>query len=366
MAEPQQDRDPDSLSEEISQYRLQEFRRQGRVFQSREITSVMILLFTVTALWSMGPELGKSATQFLREMLEVQHFARGDLDEVASSQGVLAKSVTALFRMAGPLLAIGFVVGLLGSYLQVGSVFSSDPLTPDLNKINPLQGIKKFFTKRHVLDSLRVIAKVALLGVIAWVWTESSIRQGSSLALTNLSGFFGIFGEHGRSLLTVLIGTLIVFAGIDYWLQRSEYRQGLRLTKQEAKQEHKEHEGDPLLKARIRTIQRDMARRRMMEAVKKADVVVTNPTHIAVAIKYDRDKMDAPRVVAKGADLIAQKIKEIAAEAGVPRVENVPLARTLYKTVKVGRKIPRNLFKAVAEILAHVYRLKGQGAWNAP
>ena len=153
---------------------------------------------------------------------------------------------------------------------------------------------------------------------------------------------------------------LLVFAAIDYFLQRDEFQKSVRLTKQESKQEHKEREGDPQVRARVRAIQRDMARKRMMAAVKKADVVITNPTHIAIAIEYDRDGMAAPKVVAKGVDFVAQKIKQIAAEAGVPTVENVPLARTLYKTVKVGHAIPRALYHAVAEVLAYVYRLKNR------
>jgi flagellar biosynthetic protein FlhB len=147
---------------------------------------------------------------------------------------------------------------------------------------------------------------------------------------------------------------------IDFAYQRWEYNKGLRLTKQEAKEEFKEREGDPKIKARVRAVQREIARRRMMEAVKKADVIVTNPTHIAIAISYDKDKMDAPRVVAKGADHLAERIKKIAAEAGVPLVENVPLARTLYKSVKVGKAVPRALYQAVAEVLAYVYRLRNR------
>ena len=149
-----------------------------------------------------------------------------------------------------------------------------------------------------------------------------------------------------------------MFAAFDFILQRSEYNKKLRLTKQEAKQEHKEREGDPQIKARIRSVQREIARRRMMQAVKKADVIVTNPTHIAVALVYEKASMAAPKVVAKGADFLAQRIKKVAADAGVPLVENVPLARTLYKTVKMGQYVPRNLYQAVAEVLAYVYRLK--------
>jgi flagellar biosynthetic protein FlhB len=174
-------------------------------------------------------------------------------------------------------------------------------------------------------------------------------------------GMLGEYGRVGRVVFFSLFGVLSVFAAGDFWLQRHEYQKQLRMTKQEAKQEHREREGDPQIKARIRSVQREMARKRMMEAVKKADVIVTNPTHFAVAIQYDRVSMGAPKVVAKGADFLAQKIKKIAAEAGVPMVENVPLARTLYKKVKVGQAIPRALYQAVAEVLAYVYRLKGKG-----
>jgi flagellar biosynthetic protein FlhB len=161
-------------------------------------------------------------------------------------------------------------------------------------------------------------------------------------------------------MFVYLIGVLGVFALVDFGFQKWEYRKGLRMTKQEAKQEFKEREGDPQLKARVRAVQRDMARKRMMEAVRKADAIITNPTHIAVAIVYDKDSMAAPKVVAKGADFLAERIKKTAIEAGIPLVENVALARTLFKTVKVGKYIPRALYQAVADILSYVYRLKGR------
>jgi flagellar biosynthetic protein FlhB len=175
------------------------------------------------------------------------------------------------------------------------------------------------------------------------------------------AGMLTAYGSAAKSVFLSLVGVLALFAALDWFLTRREFQMKLRMTKQEAKQEHKEREGDPQIKARIRAVQREMARRRMMAAVRKADVVITNPTHIAIAIVYDRDSDLAPKVVAKGADLIAQKIKRIAAEAGVPTVENVPLARTLYKTVKLNQYIPRALYQAVAEVLAYVYRLKNRG-----
>ena len=169
-----------------------------------------------------------------------------------------------------------------------------------------------------------------------------------------------MLGTAGRNLFIVMMGVLAVFAAIDLFFQKREFGKQVRVTKKEAKQEAKEQEGDPLIKSRIRSIQRDMARKRMMKAVKTADVIITNPTHIAIALCYDKDKMVAPKVVAKGADFMAENIKKIAREAGVPLVENVPLARAMFKSVKVGQVIPRSLFQAVAEVLAYVYKLKNK------
>jgi flagellar biosynthetic protein FlhB len=189
---------------------------------------------------------------------------------------------------------------------------------------------------------------------------KTQVLQSIPMAAAEPASLVETLARAARAIVLPVIVILIVFGVIDFALNRWEYMKQLRLTKEEAKQESKEREGDPQIKARVRAIARERARRRMMEAVKKADVIVTNPTHIAIAIQYDKDKMAAPKVIAKGADFLAQKIKKIAAEAGVPLVENVPLARTLYKTVKVGQFIPRALYQAVAEVLAHVYRLRGR------
>jgi flagellar biosynthetic protein FlhB len=185
----------------------------------------------------------------------------------------------------------------------------------------------------------------------------SSPAQMGSEPITVASAY----GTAAKTIFLSLIAVLVLFAALDWFLTRREFQTNLKMTKQEAKQEHKEREGDPQIKARIRAVQREMARRRMMAAVKKADVIITNPTHIAIAIVYERDSMAAPKVVAKGADLMAQRIKQIAAQAGVPLVENVPLARTLFKTVKVNQYVPRALYQAIAEVLAYVYRLKNRG-----
>ena len=362
MAEQQDERSREDLSEEASPYRLEEYRKQGRVAQSRELTGMLALLACGVALYAAAPAMGEHLAEFMKEVFRTDLSSRVDLHDPHLLWAFLFKAVKVMGWVMAPVLLVGLVVGVLSGFMQVGSVFSTEPLSPDLTRIDPIQGMRRFFTLRHVYDSLRLVFRMIVIGTIAYALIKSEILKAPYVAFSEPAGLIASFGRSGRIIFLSLCSVLLLFAGVDFWLQRWEFSKSVRLTKQEAKQEQKEHEGDPLLKARIRTIQRDVARKRMMNAVKKADVVVTNPTHIAVAIVYEREKMSAPRVVAKGADFIAQKIKKIAADAGVPMVENVPLARTLFKTVKVGQFVPRNLYQAVAEVLAYVYRLKNRKA----
>jgi flagellar biosynthetic protein FlhB len=266
-----------------------------------------------------------------------------------------------MIRVGLPVCLAGFVVGAVGSFAQIGSIFTFEPLSPDLTKLNPIQGLQKMFTLKQALDGVRLILKMTVVLAVTYALVKSQVLRAPAQLGLEPRQLLSSYGSAAKGIFLALVGVLAVFAAIDFGMQRWEYSKNLRMTKQEAKQEHKEREGDPQIKARIRSVQREMARRRMMQAVKKADVIVTNPTHIAIALVYERGSMAAPKVVAKGADFLAQRIKKVAAEAGVPLVENVPLARTLYKTVKVGQFIPRSLYQAVAEVLAYVYRLKNRG-----
>ena len=218
----------------------------------------------------------------------------------------------------------------------------------------------RLVSKKHLITSGMLVIKAIALITAAYFVVKKQTAQATAWIGVEPAVQLHAIAMLSKELAIPIVIILAVFAAIDWWVNRKEFSKQVRLTKQEAKQEHKEHEGDPQIKARIRAIQRESARRRMMQAVKKADVIITNPTHIAIAIVYEKDKMAAPKVVAKGADFLAQRIKKIAAEAGVPLVENVPLARTLYKSVKTGHGIPRNLYQAVAEVLAYVYRLKNR------
>lgn len=359
MAEGQEDRDTDDLSDEASPYRAEEFRRKGQVSQSRELSGLAALLAAGTALYVLMPSMGGQLGEYMRETF-LGVGGKLDLSSAEAIQGVFWKFVKVGALLVLPIAGFGFALGALGSFAQIGSVFSTDPLTPDLNKIDPVQGAKRLFSMQMLKEGARILFKMTILIAVSYAVLKTEVLR-SPLSLDGEAGtILAFLGRSAKSTFFSLCGVLFVFAVLDFALQKYEFNKKLRLTKQEMKQEHKEREGDPQIKARIRAVQREVARKRMMQAVKTADVIVTNPTHISVAIKYDRDKMDAPKVVAKGADLLAQRIRELAKEANIPLVENVPLARTLYKTVKVGQGVPRVLYQAVAEVLAYVYRLRNR------
>lgn len=359
MAE-NEDRSTDDLSEEASPYRLEQNRQKGKVAQSRELTGILSLLMTgaVIVLWS--PQMGQSLMQLMREVFTLDLVHPRSVEGHSVIQNVLYKSLRMVAIVGLPIAIAGFLGGVIGSLTQIGVIFSADPLKPDLDKINPVKGAQKFFTVRHILESIRLLFKATVVAVVAYFLLESWLKRAPGQIFQDPSHLGGFFLESGKFIFFGILAVLSIFAGIDFWIQKWEYGKSVRLNKQEQKQEHKEREGDPLIKARIRSVQREAARRRMMNAVKTADVIVTNPTHFAVAIKYDRGEMDAPRVVAKGKEFLAKRIREMAKEAGVPLVENPPLARTLYRTVKIGQAVPRVLYQAVAEVLAYVYRLKNR------
>jgi len=261
-----------------------------------------------------------------------------------------------------PIIGVAMVVGVVVNLLQVGVMFTAEPLAPNWARINPVNGFVRLFSRRAVVEGTKMLLKVLLIGWLAF----SAVRADAAMLLRT--------GEIDPLMVLMLVGQLLykvawrvglamlVLAVLDYAFQRYEYEKSLRMTKEEVKQELKQTEGDPLVRSRVRARQQAMARRRMMQAVPKADVVVTNPTHYAVALQYDASKMTAPTVVAKGMNLIARRIREIALQHHVPIVENPPLAQSLYRTVEVGQQIPPALYEAVAQVLAYVYRLRRPGS----
>ena len=358
MAENREDNSREDLTEDASPYRLEEYRRKGMVSQSKEVSGLAALLAVGTAAYSYSPNLGMQLTELMREVFKTDQSSKLDLAAPYVLRHCFSKVMDIIVTVGFPICAAGFIFGALGSFLQIGTIFTLDPLQFDFDRMNPLQGIKKLISMKNLLDSVKLLFKVSIIIAIGLFLLKTEIFKIPIYFGADVFQLFNGYGQVVRTVSFSFLGILIFFAAADFGLQKFEYSKNVRMTKQEAKQEHREREGDPQTRARIKTIQRELARKRMMQAVKKADVIITNPTHIAIAIVYDKGTMNAPRVVAKGADFVAEKIKEIAAQAGVPRVENIPLARALFKSVKVGQSVPRALYQAVAEVLAYVYRLR--------
>ncbi|RMF60815.1 MAG: flagellar biosynthesis protein FlhB [Calditrichaeota bacterium] len=343
-------------TEQPTPKRLMEAREKGNIPKSTEVNSALVLLAGIGLVyWGGGMIYHKLS------LLSKNIFNGGYL---APLQPVNLKSylLDGLSLIGWPtfLLMVGImVIGLTASISQVGFVFTLEPLIPKPEKINPLKGFKKIlFSSRTVEELFKNLLKLVIVISIGYLALKSYLHQ-FPLLIDQSVGDIAHFMFKGAISITFKIAlALVVIAGADYAFQRFEHLKNLRMTRQEVKEEHKQTEGDPKIKARIRSMQMEIARRRMMQEVPKADVVITNPTHYAVALKYEPGKMASPKVVAKGKNRIALKIKEIALANGVPVMEDPPLARALYEVVEIDQEVPEKFFKAVAEVLAYVYKIK--------
>jgi flagellar biosynthetic protein FlhB len=301
--------------------------------------------------------MGRSVGSYLGESLS--RLPAGDLTPLDIRNLLTAAGLTAV-RVVIPVLAVAFVTGVGINVAQVGLLLNGRGLTPDFSHLNPIQGFTRMFSRRSWVELGKTLLK---MGIIGWVTYSTVLRETRELPRLLDQGLLESIKWVGSVTYTAAIRAgvmLLVMAGLDWFYQFWEYEQGLRMTRQEIIEETKETEGRPEVKARIKERMRAIMRRRMMAQVPKADVVVTNPTHYAIALKYDAMKMKAPVVLAKGQGYIALRIKEIAQTAKVTIVENRPLAQALYKTVEIGESIPEKLYQAVAEVLAFVYKLKGK------
>jgi flagellar biosynthetic protein FlhB len=267
---------------------------------------------------------------------------------------VMAKTVL-------PLLLVAVIADLIVGYAQVGILFTLETLKVQGSRINPLSGFKRMFSMRSVVELVKSIIKIAIVGWVAYSYLKSKADQVITLMSMDLTDTLIFIGDAAFSVALRICVAMVLLGLLDYIYQKYDYEKNLRMTKQEVKDEFKQTEGNPEIKGKIKQKQRQMSMRRMMQEIPKADVVITNPTHFAVAIKYDIEKASAPFVIAKGQDYIALRIKQIALENKVQIVENKPLARTLFSTVDIGEVIPPELYQAVAEILAFVYNLKNGG-----
>ena len=342
-------------TEQASERRKEEARRKGQVANSREV-SVAASLAAIVAAGSLMGAFGFSLlTSTMRYWLTVAGSTavnESSLPTIALHAGRDVLTVVVPFGM----LLVGLAVG--AQILQTGWVFSVEKLQWDLARLSPMAGFKRLFSIRALVELPKSVFKIAIVTAVAyWNLKDEILALPLMLQMEPQAVIFQA-GRLSLSLTLWIAGALGVLGLVDYGFQRWQLGQDLRMTKQEVKQEHRESEGDPMIKSRIRTIQRETARRRMMQEVPKADVVITNPTHLAVALKYEGAHMAAPKVVAKGAGHIAERIRQVAAEHGVPIIENKPLAQSLHKLVELGKEIPSELYQAVAEILAMLLRAK--------
>jgi flagellar biosynthetic protein FlhB len=351
---------PDSVQERTeapTPRRREESRNRGQVVRSSDLTAAVTLLGAMLLLHWTGRNLLGRLLQVTRTCLDA-----GDAQSVdpAAMAGMLTTSFHGLAGIVLPMMLVVLVLALVASFAQVGVLFTLTPLTPSLDRLNPVNGLSRMFNGRAVVHLLMGLAKTGVLGVVAWWTLRTRVDVLVQVSALPHLAVVAVAAELAYTLGLRMAIALLILAIIDYVYQRWRHEQDLKMTKEEVKEELKRMDGDPMLKRRRREIQVQMAIRRIKYAVPKADVIITNPTELAVAIQYDADTMNAPKVTAKGADLMAKRIRELAIEHGVPIVERKPLAQALYKTVEVGREIPGPFYKAVAEILAYVYELTGK------
>ncbi len=344
-------------TETATERKRQRAREDGNVPKSMEINTALIMIAGVTAFYFFSDD-------FYGQIGEAIRYYHGQChDLIISPEGIHIFSLEVGLRILSiiwPFFLILFVVGVAINLAQVGFLITGKPLIPDLKKINPISGLGRLFSIRGRAELIKSLFKMFILAPVMIYTVYSHLPEMMPLVWQDT---LDVFIHLGLAALDVAIKALIimlVLALIDYVYQRWQYEQDLKMTKEELKQEMKDVQGDPHIRSRIRSIQQEMARKRMLQEVPESEVVVTNPTEYAIALKYDPNEAPAPQVVAKGKNLIAQKIKDIASEHNIPIVEDRSLAQMLYKLVEVGNLVPPELYQAVAEVLAYVYRLNNK------
>jgi len=342
-------------TEDPSNKRREDFRKKGQVVQSKEVQTAA--LFTVVLLFWIYylPTFWTNVTILLFSLWQ----ASGQFEITPASTMNLAFFLLQQFAyLMAPLFVLVLIVAFFSSVFQFGWLLTAKPLTPDFSKMNPISGMARFVSKKSMMEVVKSVLKVLLIGFIGYSTVLNNFEEALILVDVSIVSTISFLGRVALTIFAKICALLIFLAFLDFMFLKWEMEEKMKMTKQEVKEEFKQSEGDPHVKAQIRSIQQEMARKRMMADVPKADVVVTNPTHLSIAIQYDSEKMDAPLIIAKGADFIAMRIREIARENNIPIIENPPVARLLHN-LEIGEHVPEDLFKAVAEILAHVYSLKG-------
>lgn len=335
--------------------KIADAREKGQIAKSMEINAALALLVGFWMLRGAATGLAQTMSAVMKSVFTRLPAGELTLDAVGGL-GLDAVSKAAL--SVAPFVLGLLVVGVVANVVQTNGLFVPGLASPNLQRVNPLAGFQRIFSRRGLVEAGKALLKVLLVGWVVYGVLVDQLPRLIGLAGTDLRAGVAMLADAALGLGLRAAFAYLVLAAADYWYQRRQWMNALKMSRQEVMEEVKRSEGDPLLRGRIRQQQRRMARQRMMEKVPKASVVVVNPTHLAVALMYDRSKMPAPRVVAKGAMRIAERIVEIARSSGVPVIQNIPLARALYSGVQIDQEIPPALFQAVAELLAFVFSLK--------
>ncbi len=342
-------------TEQATPKRLEEARKRGQVPRSLELSMAAVCIAASTAIYALGAGTAGKFAELMRGSLTLspaQAMGEGVIWPTLMDAGLRALLIIL------PILGATFVAALAAPLAIGGWNFSAEALTPKFSRLNPASGLGRVFSARGSVELVKGLAKVAVVSVIAWVLLKGMTPQMMGLSSEPLEGAIGHAAALAGYALLVLCFGLVAIAAFDVPFQLWQHSRDLKMTREEVKEEYKESEGSPETRGRIREAQRALARGRMMQEVPTADVVVTNPTHFAVALRYDESRMRAPVVVAKGTDLLAARIREIAVQNGVPLLAAPPLARALYRNVELGHEVPAALYATVAQVLTYVYQLK--------
>lgn len=344
-------------TEKATPKKRQDSRKKGQVAKSQDINTAVNLIAVFAVLGILGPYIYKQIIGLM-----IDFFQHKMLEKITEEniQAMLIEVMKIMGLTLAPVFAVAVVAGVISNIMQVGFMFSTESIQFKLDKLDPIKGAKRIFSLRAIVELLKSILKISIVGFVAFYVLFKRMDEMMVLTQVSVSEAMVLLVDISFKVGLYAAVALFCIAILDYMYQKYDFEKNIRMSKQDIKDEYKNSEGDPLIKSKIKQKQRQMAMQRMMQEVPNADVVITNPTHFAIALKYDENKADAPLVVAKGVDFVAQKIKYIAKENAVVMVENRPLARALYDQTEIGQAIPEEFFKAVAEILAFVYKTKGK------
>lgn len=354
MAESQDDSEK---TEDPTQKKLSDARDKGQVATSKEVNTWMILLASAVLFVSMGPFMAGQVAEALRPFIEQPHALAADFQNLRE---VLLETIVQIGLALAAAGLVLVVAAAASGFIQHGFVFSAHSLKPDISKISPIKGVKRLFSLKSIIELLKGVFKMALVTAVALFIVMPKLEDLPLIVTEAPGDVVERLFILGLYVLASVVGAMTVIAVLDFIYQKFEHTKQQRMSKQEVKDEQKQMEGDPMVRARLRSLRMERARQRMMTAVPQADVVITNPTHYAVALRYDPEQMEAPTMVAKGADLLAKRIRDLAEEHRIPIVSNPPLCRALFSSMEIDQAIPLEHYKAVAEIISYIWRLKGK------